>query len=87
MTITIHHPPACGTFRNALALIRNAGIELLADTGLSDDQPPDAMLANPILINRPFVVTGCLQVADRLAAAGDRQPAADPGAARSPTGS
>lgn len=27
MSVTIYHNPACGTSRNALALIRNAGIE------------------------------------------------------------
>ena len=27
MTVTIYHNPACGTSRNTLALIRNAGIE------------------------------------------------------------
>src|SRR5471032_2961601 len=27
MTVTIFHNPACGTSRNALAMIRNAGIE------------------------------------------------------------
>ncbi len=27
MTVTIYHNPSCGTSRNALALIRNAGIE------------------------------------------------------------
>jgi arsenate reductase len=27
MDITIYHNPACGTSRNTLALIRNAGIE------------------------------------------------------------
>ncbi len=98
MTVTIYHNPACGTSRNTLELIRNAGIEpavidYLTDTpdratlaglieraGLSvrdalrqkegpylalgldapattDDQLLDAMLAHPILINRPFVVT------------------------------
>lgn len=30
----------------------------LADTGLSDEALIDAMLAHPILINRPIVVTG-----------------------------
>lgn len=98
MTVTIYHNPACGTSRNTLAMIRNAGIEPtvieyltsppdrqtlqamiraagltvraairekgtpyaelgLADLTLTDDQLLDAMLANPILINRPFVVT------------------------------
>lgn len=98
MTVTIYHNPQCGTSRNTLALIRNAGIEpvvieylthppgretlvaLIARAGLSvrealrekgtpyaelglddasltDDQLVDAMLAHPILINRPFVET------------------------------
>lgn len=98
MTITIYHNPACGTSRNTLAMIRQAGIEprvieylktppsreelirLLADMGLaprdllrekgtpyhdlgladpalSDDALIDAMLAHPILINRPIVVS------------------------------
>ena len=98
MTITIYHNPACGTSRNALAMIRNAGIEPtiieylktppdratlrdliartgqparallrekgspsealgLADASLTDDQLIDAMLAHPILINRPLVVS------------------------------
>lgn len=98
MNATIYHNPACGTSRNTLAMIRNAGIEpdiieylktppsrtelveMIADAGLtvreairqkdtpytelgldnpdlSDDQILDAMLAQPILINRPFVVT------------------------------
>ena len=94
--ITIYHNPACGTSRNALALIRHAGIEptiveylvetpdkvrlrqAIADAGLAvrdairskepaylanglddpalpDDALLDAMLAQPVLINRPFV--------------------------------
>jgi arsenate reductase len=98
MSITIYHNPACGTSRNTLAMIRNAGIEPeiieylqsppdrdtlrqlistaeltvraalrekgtpyadlgLDDLSLSDEQLLDAMLAHPILINRPFVVT------------------------------
>lgn len=98
MDVTIYHNPGCGTSRNTLALIRNAGIEptvieylksppdratlvdLIQRAGLSvreavrekgtpfvelgldnpataDDQLIDAMLAHPILINRPFVVT------------------------------
>jgi arsenate reductase len=96
--VTIYHNPQCGTSRNTLALIRNAGVEptiveylktppsratlvdLIAraglkvrdamrtkgtpyhelgldDPALSDDALIDAMLAHPILINRPFVVT------------------------------
>lgn len=98
MSVTIYHNPACGTSRNTLAMIRNAGIEprvieylttppdratlrrLIADAGLTvrealrskerlyaelgldtpmldDDALLDAMLAHPVLINRPFVVT------------------------------
>jgi arsenate reductase len=96
--IIIYHNPECGTSRNTLGLIRNAGIEphvieylktppnramlksLIARIGvpirdvirikgtpyqelgldnpaLTDDQLIDAMLAHPILINRPIVVT------------------------------
>ena len=98
MHVEIWHNPACGTSRNALALIREAGLdpvivdylhapldkqrlqqairqaglsvrdamrskqpEFLAqgldDPALSDDQLLDAMLATPVLINRPFVFT------------------------------
>ena len=96
--IVIYHNPACGTSRNTLAMIRNAGIEphvveylktppsrallesLIAragiaprallrekgtpfaelgldDPALTDDQLIDAMMAHPILINRPLVVS------------------------------
>jgi arsenate reductase len=98
MTVTIYHNPGCGTSRNVLGLIREAGIEPevieylrtppdrallesllhraamkprellrqkearyaelgLADESLSDSQLIDAMLAHPILINRPLVVS------------------------------
>ena len=98
MDVTIYHNPACGTSRNTLALIRNAGVEpsiieylktplsretlvdlirrmgtpvraLLREKGtpyhelrlddptLTDDRLVEAMLAHPILINRPIVVT------------------------------
>jgi arsenate reductase len=98
MDVTIYHNPKCGTSRNVLAMIRNAGIEpqvveylhnppdrerlkeLISGAGLSvrealrekgtpfqelgldnpelsDDELLDAMLAHPILINRPFVQT------------------------------
>ena len=97
-TITIYHNPKCGTSRNVLAMIRNAGIEptvieylktppsraelvaliaatgapvrelirakepiyaelKLADPALSDDALIDAMLAHPILMNRPLIVS------------------------------
>jgi len=96
--IVIYHNPECGTSRNALAMIRNAGIEphvveylktppsralleslivragitpraLLREKGtpyadlgldnpdLTDAQLIDAMMAHPILINRPMVVS------------------------------
>ncbi|QIL21718.1 arsenate reductase (glutaredoxin) [Thermomonas sp. HDW16] len=96
MRVEIWHNPACGTSRNALALIRHAGIEPdiveylqatpdkarlreaisaaglsvreairskqpeylalgLDDESLSDEALLDAMVATPILINRPFV--------------------------------
>jgi len=98
MSVTIYHNPDCGTSRNALAMIRQSGVEpeiieylkhppsrqrlkeLIATMGIStrkllrekgtpfaelglgdpkwtDDQLLDFMLAHPILINRPIVVT------------------------------
>jgi arsenate reductase (glutaredoxin) len=96
--VIIYHNPECGTSRNTLGLIRNAGIEphvveylktapsqallksliermgvpvrevvrikgtpyhelKLDDPSISDDQLLDAMVAHPILINRPIVIT------------------------------
>lgn len=96
--VVIYHNPECGTSRNTLAMIRNAGIEPhvveylkspparvllarliarmgvpvravlrekgtpfaelgLADAKLTDGQLLDAMVAHPILINRPIVVS------------------------------
>lgn len=96
--IVIYHNPECGTSRNALAMIRNAGIEPhvveylksppsrallesliaragisprallrekgtpyaelgLGDESLSNAALIDAMMAHPILINRPLVVS------------------------------
>lgn len=98
MDVAIYHNPACGTSRNALALIRSKGIEPtvieylktppsraelvgllsragitardllrqkgtpyaelgLEDPGLTEEQLLDAMMAHPILINRPLVAT------------------------------
>jgi arsenate reductase (glutaredoxin) len=98
MDVIIYHNPECGTSRNTLALIRNAGVEphiieylkcpptrqllkqLLAraslsvrqvlrekgtpfhqlglgDPSLHDDALVDAIMAHPILLNRPLVVT------------------------------
>lgn len=98
MDVIIYHNPACGTSRNTLGLIRNAGIEphviayldspptraklaeliermrigprdLLRRKGtpyeelgldnpeLTDDELINLMIAHPILINRPIVVT------------------------------
>jgi arsenate reductase len=96
--VVIYHNPKCGTSRNTLAMIRNAGIEPrvieylkhppsrealsdlisragltprgllrekeavfaelgLHDKALTDAELLDAMLAHPVLINRPLVVT------------------------------
>jgi arsenate reductase len=96
--VVIYHNPDCGTSRNALAMIRNAGIEPhvieylktppsralllqlveragltprqllrekgtpyaelgLGDETLGDDALVDAMIAHPILMNRPLVVS------------------------------
>lgn len=98
MDVIIYHNPACGTSRNTLGLIRNAGVEphvieylktppsralllqllaraeltvrdILREKGtpfaelgldapdLSDDALLAAVEANPILINRPLVVS------------------------------
>lgn len=96
--IVVYHNSECGTSRNVLGLIRNAGIEphvveylktppsrallveligragitprellrekgtpyaelRLGDTSLADDALVDAMMAHPVLINRPLVVS------------------------------
>jgi arsenate reductase len=96
--IVIYHNPECGTSRNTLAMIRNAGVEPhvveylktppsrallvelidragitprdllrekgtpyaelgLGDTSLPHDALVDAMMAHPVLINRPLVVS------------------------------
>jgi arsenate reductase len=96
--VTIYHNPSCGTSRNTLALIRNAGIEptvveylkappdratlegplqklqmsprqLLREKGTpyaelklgqehwTDDELISQILAHPVLMNRPVVIT------------------------------
>ena len=98
MDVVIYHNPDCGTSRNTLAMIRNAGIEPhvieylkspparamleqliermgimprdllrekgtpyaelgLGDPSRSNEALLDAMMAHPILINRPIVVS------------------------------
>ena len=57
MTAIIHHNPQCGTSRNAHKMIEASGEEVRVieylDTGWSRAQ----LLAPPILVNRPIVVT------------------------------
>lgn len=96
--VTIFHNPACGTSRNTLAAVKEAGYEPtvveylktgwtkaqlkdllkqmgkrprdilrergtnaeelgLTDPSASDEKILDAMVADPILVNRPIVVT------------------------------
>lgn len=96
--VTVFHNPACGTSRNVVAAVREAGLEPevieylkagwtrdqladlltrmgatpreilrergtpadelgLLDAGVSDDALLDAMVAHPILVNRPIVAT------------------------------
>ncbi len=98
MKVIIFHNPECGTSRNTLAMIRNAGVEPdvieylknppsrtvlkqliklaglsvrevlrekgtpyaelgLGNPALTDDELLDAMMAHPILINRPIVAS------------------------------
>jgi arsenate reductase len=98
MSVTIYHNPECGTSRNALAMIRQSGVEPtiieylktpptrerlvelikamgitarqllrekgtpykvlgLDDPNLSEEALINHMLVEPILINRPIVVT------------------------------
>lgn len=98
MTVTVFHNPNCGTSRNVLQMVRDAGhdpqvveylkagwtrsqlTDLLArmgarprdvlrlmgtraeemgltDPAVSDDALIDAMVADPVLVNRPIVVT------------------------------
>jgi len=45
--VTIYHNPACGTSRNALALIRNAGIEPAVIEYLKD--PPDRLTLESLI--------------------------------------
>jgi arsenate reductase len=64
--VVIYHSPDCGTSRNTLAMIRNADIEPTVIAYLR--HPPTreqlaemisaaGLMAHPILINRPFVIT------------------------------
>lgn len=96
--VTVFHNPACGTSRNVVAAVREAGLEPevieylkagwtrdqladlltrmgatpreilrergtpadelgLLDAGVSDDALLDAMVAHPILVNRPILAT------------------------------
>jgi arsenate reductase len=47
-TVTIYHNPACGTSRNVLALIRNAGVEPEVVEYLKN--PPDKATLNALIL-------------------------------------
>jgi arsenate reductase len=54
MTVTIYHNPACGTSRNALAIIRNAGIEPQIIEYLKTPPSRDALLSLAARIGAPL---------------------------------
>ena len=54
MTVTIYHNPACGTSRNTLALIRNAGIEPVVIEYLQ--HPPDQATLAQLVANAGLTV-------------------------------
>jgi arsenate reductase (glutaredoxin) len=54
MTVTIYHNPACGTSRNALALIRAAGIEPTIVEYLKSPPARDTMRALALATGQPL---------------------------------
>ena len=59
MTITIYHNPACGTSRNTLAMIRNAGIEPTVIEYLKT--PPDRATLVALIVKMAVPVRSVLR--------------------------
>ncbi len=59
MTISIYHNPACGTSRNTLAMIRNAGIEPIVIEYLQT--PPDRATLIKLIADAGLTVRGALR--------------------------
>jgi arsenate reductase len=54
MTVTIYHNPACGTSRNTLAMIRNAGIEPIVIEYLNT--PPERETLKALIVQAGLTV-------------------------------
>lgn len=59
MRVTIYHNPACGTSRNTLAMIRNAGIE--PDVILYLENPPDRAQLRSLIADAGISVRAALR--------------------------
>jgi arsenate reductase len=59
MDITIYHNPKCGTSRNTLAMIRNAGIEPQVIEYL--DNPPDRERLKELIVKAGLTVKAALR--------------------------
>lgn len=59
MDITIYHNPSCGTSRNTLAMIRNAGVEPHVIAYL--DNPPDRERLKELISKAGLTIRGALR--------------------------
>ncbi|WP_059414344.1 arsenate reductase (glutaredoxin) [Cupriavidus basilensis] len=62
MTVTIYHNPACGTSRNTLAIIRNAGIEPTVVEYLNT--PPDRQTLQAMIRDARLTVREAIREKD-----------------------
>jgi arsenate reductase (glutaredoxin) len=63
IAVTIYHNPACGTSRNVLALIRNAGVEPHVIEYLKN--PPDRATLDSLLVRMHMPPRALLRKRDR----------------------